>query len=69
MITQAGAVSDDTGLYVIGGKGNNGALSDKVEHIALPSNLVTTLPPLPHPVAGAAVCAVGDNILVIGGEV
>ena len=46
----------------------NGLVSDKVEHISLPTNTVTTLPPLPHGVAGAAVCSVGDNILVFGGE-
>ena len=61
-------MADDSGLYVIGGKGVNGLLSDKVEHISLSTNTVTTLPPLPHGVSGAAVCSVGDNILVFGGK-
>jgi hypothetical protein len=61
-------VADESGLYVIGGKGAGGVFSDQVELISPLSGSVTTLPPLPHGVAGAAACSVGDNILVFGGE-
>jgi Galactose oxidase, central domain len=53
-------------LYVAGGRTEQG-LSHKAYAIDLSSGAVTTLPPLPKPVAGALLVASGSDLYLLGG--
>jgi hypothetical protein len=53
-------------LYVAGGRTEQG-LSNKAYVIDLVSGKITTLPPLPHPVAGAVLVSSGGRLYLLGG--